>query len=187
MGIPSTITFPANQTSITVPVTAIGPGTATVFGFAPNLTGFVNIVVNPICTNCVTIANVSVGNGLEVSARVATAQHLRPMLQRCTSSAAIQQKLEWVPPPQVHLDVRIGTGSSSGGVLVQGFANSGTVTLTATAPNLSAGAGRVTLSPGGFVLSSPNGIGKDVSVAQGTQADLTVSAERLECRHKIIL
>src|SRR5205814_4506908 len=57
---------------------------------------------------------------------------------------------------------------------------SGTVTVAASATGYNTGVATVTLTPSGFVLAGPNGIGGSFSVTQGSTADLTISAARLD-------
>jgi hypothetical protein len=67
------------------------------------------------------------------------------------------------------------------GFYVQGLASSGTVTLSVSAPGFDSISSTVSLTPAGFVLASPVGVGEDfTTVANAADSTLTVSAVRLD-------
>jgi hypothetical protein len=79
--------------------------------------------------------------------------------------------------------VTIAGGSTAAfpGFYVQSLAGSGSVTLTASATGMTNATTTVTLSPAGFQLSSPGGIGVDFTATAGAaDTPLLVSAVRLD-------
>jgi hypothetical protein len=77
------------------------------------------------------------------------------------------------------------TVSAGGGVssfpnfYVQAVANSGTATLTASAPGFASGSITVTLAPSGFVISGANGVGQNVSLSVGSNCSPAASCVAL--------
>src|SRR5206468_4560075 len=61
----------------------------------------------------------------------------------------------------------IPAGSNSGTYFLQGTANSGAVTLRATAPNYNPGAASDTVAPSGIIIGGPAGPGFSVPVSAG--------------------
>jgi len=65
--------------------------------------------------------------------------------------------------------------------MVQSLATSGTVTLTASATGYVSGTGSIALTPSAFVISGPNGVGKDFSTTtRSANTTLTVIAYQLD-------
>ncbi|HLH16921.1 MAG TPA: putative Ig domain-containing protein [Bryobacteraceae bacterium] len=76
--------------------------------------------------------------------------------------------------------VTVSAGTSTVETFVTALSNSGTVSVTASAPGYNNGAGTVTLANSGFVLSGPKGIGGAFTTFQGVQTTITVYAARLD-------
>ena len=83
----------------------------------------------------------------------------------------------------ITITVPAGMGVTSGfpGFVVQSLATSGTVTLTASATGYVSGTASIALTPSAFVISSPNGVGKDFSTTtRSANTTLTVSSYQLD-------
>jgi hypothetical protein len=76
--------------------------------------------------------------------------------------------------------VTITEGTGQFLVYVQGFAASGSATLTASAAGYASGTATVSLTPSAFVLEGPNGIGASITSNQGEVTPITVRAARLD-------
>jgi hypothetical protein len=77
--------------------------------------------------------------------------------------------------------ISLTAGTTSFSVFVQALANAGTSTITVSAPNYTNGTGTITMTPSGFVLEAPNGLGvPSFSTSQGVPVTLTVSSARLD-------
>ena len=74
----------------------------------------------------------------------------------------------------------ISAGGTTFSTFVQALANSGTVTVTASAPGYQTGTASITLANSGFVIAGPNGMGAAFTVARGTSTPLAVSAGLLD-------
>src|SRR5205814_5635038 len=73
------------------------------------------------------------------------------------------------------------------GIYLQGLALSGSATVTASANGYTSGVATVALSPSGFVLFGPNGMGvPSFSSSQGVGTTLTVFAARLDAGMKFV-
>ncbi len=73
-------------------------------------------------------------------------------------------------------------GTTNIGVYVQGLGSAGQAHIWAVSAdgNYGSGVGTVNLSPSGFVLSSPNGMGASIQLGQNGSANFTIQSARLD-------
>lgn len=177
-GVATSAALTANATAGSYSVTASVAGVA-----APATFALTNVPVSsgpPL-----TITSASVGRGLQTAISVsipspAPAGGVQVNITTNNAAAALVAGRPGDPgTPQV--TVTIGEGLQTvGGIFVHGVASSGTAQLTASASGYSSGQSTINLTPSGFVLSGPGGIGvPSFSVPRGTTTTLTVSAARL--------
>jgi hypothetical protein len=102
------------------------------------------------------------------------------------NSSAILLSSVATAPGASSITVTVPPGSGLNGVgfpqfYIQALQSSGGVTLTASAPGWASGTITVNLTPSGFVLVSPNGVGQDFGtlLSQGVATSLTVEAVQL--------
>jgi len=187
--VPSSVTIPAGTISVSVPVTGVTIGNATITASttAPNVpsTTAAATVTTGTILGAINVSNVSVGLGLEntLSITVTTAP-----------SSDLQVTITSLNPSNALVAGRVGDpGVTSvvatlpaglttlGGIYVQGLQASGTATITATAANYSTGSATVTLAKSGFVIAGPGGIGTStMPTSQGLTSTMTVSPARLD-------
>lgn len=85
------------------------------------------------------------------------------------------------------LVLTVPNGLSQFGIIVQALASSGTVTLTASANGLPSGTATITLTPSGFLLEGPNGIGtSSFTTNQGLNTTLSVYAAQLDASFNFV-
>ena len=82
--------------------------------------------------------------------------------------------------------VTVPEGQTQITVSVEALASTGSVTLTASAPGFSDGAGAVTMTPSGFVLAEQNGVGGSFQIFQSLTTTLTVYSARLDAAGKYV-
>jgi hypothetical protein len=82
--------------------------------------------------------------------------------------------------------VTVPEGQSQITVSAEALANTGSVTLTASATGLSDGTGVVTMTPSGFVLAEQNGVGGSFQIFQSLTTTLTVYSARLDTAGKYV-
>ena len=186
--VPSTVTIPANATTVQVPVTGISGAGGAVTIHAnktpniPDVTASVFVKNPPVGT--ITIAPVSVGQGLEAQITVTLSSPQMtdtnvPIYTSDPTKALIAGRVADPGTPSVIATVAAGT-TSAGGIYVQGLVSSGTVQIYTLTTNFVDANTTVTLQPAGFVLSGPNPIGNQTfATGQGTTTTLTVSAAML--------
>ncbi|HMK29278.1 MAG TPA: choice-of-anchor D domain-containing protein [Terriglobales bacterium] len=90
------------------------------------------------------------------------------------------------PDGTSQISITISQGQGGGGIgfppfFIQALAASGTVTLTATAPGFAPANLTVTLTPSGFLIHTPNGVGQDfaTSLSQGAKG-LSIESWQLD-------
>jgi hypothetical protein len=187
--VPSTVTIPANATSVLVPVTGKSGAAGAVTIHAnksPNIPDVAaSVFVKNPAVGTITIAPVSVGKGLEaqiainLSAPQATDTNVT-IYTSDPSKALIAGRVADPGASSVVATVAAGL-TSAGGIYVQGLVSSGTVQIYTLTTNFVDANATVTLQPSGFVLSTgPSTIGTPSFVVfQGTTTPLTVSAAML--------
>ena len=80
----------------------------------------------------------------------------------------------------MQLTTTVPAGTSTVATYAKAMMNSGTATITASAPSYIAGNGTMTLANSGFVVSGPAGIGGAFTVSQGAVSTLTVYPAQLD-------
>ena len=188
LSIPSTATFPAGATSVNVPLTGLAAGSAliTAAGNSPNLSsGSASITVNPGgVPSTLTVTNATVGQNLEVPITIGIPQPAPAGGQQVTVTSADSSKLvlglQQTDNGSGSVNLTIPSGQTSAVVYAQALGSTGTVNVTASAAGLNSGTGAITLTPSGFVLSSPGGIGTPFTSSQAQGTALTVSAAQLD-------
>ncbi len=83
-------------------------------------------------------------------------------------------------PGQVSITVKVQAGLSQTSVFLQGIGSNANVPLYVSAPNYATGTATIAVTPSGFVVAGPNGIGNSFTTNQGSTTQLTVSAARLD-------
>jgi hypothetical protein len=85
------------------------------------------------------------------------------------------------------LQVTIPEGTTVMGFVVQGLVSDGTVSLGAAAPNYTSGIGTITLTPSGFVLAGPDGLGAlNFTTSPNVNTTLSVSSARLNSSRNFV-
>ena len=191
----TTVTFPANTTSVQVPVTGIAGtgGTVTIQASkSPYIAAATaNVYVKNPPLGTLTIAPVSVGQGLEqqIFINLSTPQSTDVDVQILSSDPTkmlLAGRVGDPGSPSIMASIAAGT-TSAGGIYVQGLVPSGTVSVYTQTTNYVDANATVTLQPSGFVLSGPNGIGNSsMIVFQGSQTPLTVSSAMLDSSFKFV-
>jgi hypothetical protein len=101
-----------------------------------------------------------------------------------TSANAAQALLASAPTAAgaVQITVNVPQGQTTlSNIYVHGMANSGTVQITASAAGFQNGTATVSLTPSGFILSGPAGIGvSSFNAPQGSNTQLTITAAQLD-------
>jgi len=186
--VPASVTFPANTSSVFVPVTGVGAGSTLIHASGANIPDTTaRITVNSTTTPTgITVSDVYVGQNLETTIGIVLPQPAPTGGVQVTLTTSDQSKVllggNASATGSALLTLTIGPGLSAvGGIYVQGLASSGTATITASAPNYSSGTGTITLTPSGFLLAGPAGIGTStLTTNQGVSSTLTVYAARLD-------
>ena len=90
-------------------------------------------------------------------------------------------------PTTTYTFTDVNGGQTSLGIYVQGMASSGSALLTVSANGYNTGSGTVMVTPSGFVLSGPNGIGvPSFSTGIGTNVTVTVTVAQLDSNFNFI-
>jgi trimeric autotransporter adhesin len=189
--VPTTATFAAGSTSVNVPVTALAGGTAVIHAGAPpsipDTTATVTVTI-PIIGNII-LTDASVGKDLEIVYGVALsasapAGGVRITLTSSNASALLIAGNGSSNVGTGSLTISIPAGMSSvTGIYLQGLVDTGTATVTAAvaAGDWAPATGTITLTPSGFVLAGPNGIGvPSFGTYVGVKTAMTVSPARLD-------
>ena len=79
--------------------------------------------------------------------------------------------------PSIHATIPAGQNQIT--FAIQGLAASGAATLSATAPGYTNATGTATLTPSGFVLAGPNGVGTSFPTVTSVTTNLTIFSARL--------
>jgi hypothetical protein len=185
--VPLTVTFAANATSATVAVTGVAAGTATIHASAlPNIADTTaSVTVNPVASSgSIAISSPPVGQNLEAAISIALPQQAPSSGVQVTLTSSDQTKLlialRQGDQGSGSLVVPISGGAMGATVYAQALAGSGTANLTASATGFINGSSTITMTPSGFVLMGPNGVGSSFSTTQGLSTTLTVIAARLD-------
>lgn len=175
-GVATSAVFTANSVAGSYNVTASVPGAPTPAGFA---------LTNTSAGPPLAISGASVGQHLQAQIFLTLPQPASPGGQVVTITSGNESQLLIAgrpgDPGVNQLPVTVGEGLTIvGGIFVQALGNSGTVQVAASGPGFTTGTATVTLTPSGFVLAGPGGIGAAFPLSQGSGAQLTVSASRLD-------
>ncbi len=179
--LPSSVTIPAGQTSVIIPLTALALGSTNITATAGALSANTTVTVTPPCTTCLIVSSTAVGKNLQTLVSVALPDGPAPaggVSVAITSSDP--SKVVLGSTGQSTAQITITQGTTTGFVLVQGLDNTGSVALSATASGYGNGGGIVTLTPSAFIVTGPGGAGQPFSTGLGAQTTLTVSAARLD-------
>ena len=160
-GIGNLITnFTAGPNTGTATLTAVPPA-----GFSTPAAGL-DTLSAVVSQSGIVAQSVTVGNNLEVPVQ-ATLNGVAPpagLTLLVTSNNSSLVKLSTTPNGAGSGSIPVivqGGGSVSSTFYVQGFGSSGSATYTVAGSGFLSGTGTVTLTPSGFVLASPAGIGSD--------------------------
>jgi putative flippase GtrA len=185
------VSFSDGASSASATFTALAPGTTTLTAVPPagfsTPAGSANTLTATVQSLGMTIALASnrVGHHLQTSAQIrltgapsadlpVTIVSDNPTSLKLSSSSSVQGSGS--------LMLNIGAGFSySPAFVVQGFATSGSVTITASAPGYPSASATVTLTPSGLVLSGPNGLGGNFTTTTGIgNTNIEVYTARLD-------
>jgi len=162
VSVPSPITIPAGSSSVSVPVTGVGPGTTTIQATAPGaITG--TATVTDFAPPGITLygpsgsSNFNLGqNGIvTLSGTIAQAAPAGNLVVNLTTPATSNLLLSNTSTGtgSHHIMVTVMAGSTSIPAFYgQATSNTGTATITATAPNYSNGTATATFTPSGFIV-----------------------------------
>ena len=199
---PVSVTFAAGSASAGVTVTGVANGSAAITASATGISSVTATVTvsTPASVPFISISGVSIGQGLQASITLsllaidprtgmpvpspAPAGGLRVNVTSLDpSKVLVAGRQSDAGSQQVTFGVPQGL-STVGGIYLQGLANSGTATISASGLTFATGQATVTLTPSGFVLIGPNGtpgtpssFTTNVGAAKST---LTVNAARLD-------
>ncbi len=194
--VPTTVTFPANTTTVSIPVTGIA-GTAGAVTIQAVKSPYIaaataNVFVKNPPLGTFTIAPVSVGQGLEqqITIKLSTPQSTDTMVTIYSSDPTkvlIAGRVADPGKPSITATIAAGL-TSAGGIYVQGLATSGSASVYTQTTNFVDANATVTLQPSGFVLSTgPSTIGTSSFVVfQGATTSLTVSAAMLNSSYNFV-
>ena len=184
--VPATATFTAGSNSVSVPVTALTPGPAVIHASGTNIPDATANVTVTSNSQAITLTNASVGKDLEVSVSVSIPNPAPTGGQRITLTSGNPSALLIAGRPgdvgTASLIITIPEGLTAvSGVYLQGLVSTGATTLTASAGGFVDGVATITLTPSGFVLSGPNGVGgSSMSTSPGVSTTMTVYPARLD-------
>ena len=185
--VPPTVVFAANATTANVPVTGVAPGAATIHASDPPLISdtTASVTVSAVApVGAIAISPLSLGLNLEAPLTITLPQAV---------AVATQLTLTSGDPTKLLLSSSAGTqgtgslsvsipagGTSASGIYAQALVGTGAVTLTASASGFTSGTATVLLTPSGFVLQGPKGVGASFSATQGASTTITVLPARLD-------
>ncbi|HXZ78760.1 MAG TPA: choice-of-anchor D domain-containing protein [Terriglobales bacterium] len=188
----SPLVIPANSSanlSMTFNPTAAGQRTATL-SLTDNAAGSphtASLTGTATSNGTITMPPVTLGANLEVLATASLDNAPSSNLQvKVTSSdpgkVLVSSDTSGTVSGFVFITLTVPAGQTIlPGFYIQALAPSGTVQLTVTAPGYTSAVTTVTLTPSGFVLTSPTGQGQDFSTSVlSADTALTVSAQRLD-------
>lgn len=136
------------------------------------------------------VPNSKVGNNLQVQGfgslnAPAPAQGLQVTISSNNANVLVSNSPTTQGSSSINLTIPAGQGMNGVGFpifYIQALSATGGATITASSPGgFSSTTANVTLTPGGFVLTSPNGLGADFATlhGSGTTTNLTVSSYQL--------
>jgi trimeric autotransporter adhesin len=185
--VPASVTFSPGATSVSVPVTGVAVGSATIHASGSNIPdNTLSVTVTPQAIGSLAIPSASIGRNLQIQIAVtlsvpAPAGGVQVQLTSGDSNKLVlSPSLTAQGSGSITVPIAEGT-TTSGGIVLQALADSGSVTVMAVAANFTSAAGTFTLTPSGFILVGPNGIGvPSFTVGQNTNTTLTVFPARLD-------
>jgi hypothetical protein len=178
-GLAAAPAFTANQLAGSYVVTASVTGVAAQVTFSLTNTPAVT-------TDRILITSATVGQNLQTAVVLTLPQPAPEGGMRVTIASGNPSSMLVAGRPgdagSAQILVTVGEGIQTvGGIYVQGLASSGTVSLTATAANGFSGTATIALTPSGFVLAGPNGMGgRGFSTTAGSSSQFTLAAARLD-------
>lgn len=185
--VPASVIIPAGTTSTTITVSGTPAGgsstiTASASGIS-NAIATVNVTGPP---PTITVPNVSVGKDLQTSISIsinmpAPAGGLNVSLTSSDANKVLIAGRQTDTGLQQLNGIVIPEGSTTvGGIYIQGLVDSGTATITASAPNFNNGVGTVTLTPSGFQIAAPGGGSNFTTQVGASPTTLTINSVRLD-------
>ncbi len=157
--VPGTVTIPAGQTSVNVPVTGVAIGTTTINASATGsnvATKNVQVTAAP----AINLGNFNIGQNLQIE--------WTPTLAVVAPAGGTAITLTSADPARLLIStvstaagsgsvvLSVNAGSNNGGsIYLQSLANSGTVEVNASAPGYRTSTFTMTLVPSGFIINTP--------------------------------
>jgi hypothetical protein len=132
----------------------------------------------------ITVSNTNIGQNLQGTLTVTLPAPAGPGGLQVTLTSGDVNRL--LIAGHASAKVTVPEGQSQIAVSAEALANTGSVTLTASATGLSDGTGTITMTPSGFVLAGPNDIGGSFQIFQSLTTTLTVYSARLDAAGKYV-
>ncbi len=137
----------------------------------------------PPCTAapCAFISSAAIGQNLQAPVTVTLSPPASSNTQvTITSSSPSQVLISAQQGSGPSVTVPVSAGTTSFAVYAQGLANSGSTTISASAPGYGTGTGVITLFPSAFVLAGPISVASTLTTGEYGTAQFNVSAARLD-------
>ena len=177
-GLATSPAFAANSLTGSYTVSASATGSLSQASFSLTNT-------QPTIPGSITVSNASVGQNLQTIVTVTLAQPAPAGGLMLNVSSSDPSKV-LITPHQFtvgagSVNIPVIGGLTSAAFFIQGLASSGTVTLTVSTTDNGSGTGTITLSPSGFVVAGPAGLGvPNFATGVGTSSTMTVYSGRLD-------
>jgi hypothetical protein len=132
------------------------------------------------------VTNVSVGQNLQTTLNVSLPVPAGPGGATINISSGAPTRLTLGSVSKPSIIIAVPEGETDSAVVIQSVGATGAVQVTASASGLADGIGTVTITPSGFVLESPNGIGAPFQVPASESSNLTVYSARLDASGRYV-
>lgn len=208
--VPATVTFAANATTVTVPVTGAAAGTTTIHASAlptiPDTTAAITVLnadgtpagpssggsggTSSGASGGITLNNISVGQNLEaiIVITLPPAAAASGLTLTLTSSDPTKLTLATAGGEAGSGSLTVNVPANFGlfGVWAQALASSGSVTVTASAEGYTSATSTVTLTPSAFVLVGPQSGVSSITTNEGLNTSLTVESVELDSSFNVL-
>jgi uncharacterized repeat protein (TIGR01451 family) len=173
----SSVTVPAGQLSVPAAVTGVAIGTSTLQASGSNVTSS-TATINVVAPPAINFPGQTIGKDMQVTTvvslgAVAPAGGVTVTVQSPDATKVLLSTSSTATgSAQITLPVGAGSASTSQFV-IQSLVATGTVTLTASAPNYTSQSATITLVPSGFIINSPGSAFTTSTLAANTTIQVT--------------